>query len=159
MKQITTLITCMALIFGIAVWGGPKALVISNGMTVLPEPYAQSGVNPFVGKWVNSDSQTFSFTKLAIWIDNGAMIVEAWASCSPEDCYWGRVAAHIPRCETERIEATWVLPIVNEFQEIIYVPQDDYLIVRSKSFYTYDQSGRCESQTLYFIRGDFPMPQ
>jgi len=154
MKRMITLITSTALLLGIAAGSGLIAHTESNGMTVLPEPYAQPGVNPFVGKWVNADSQTLSFTKLAIGIEDGKMMVEIWASCSPEDCYWGRVAAQIPKCETERIEVTWVLPIANEFQEIIYL-HDDTLILRSKSFYTYDQSGRCDSLTDYFVRGDF----
>jgi hypothetical protein len=37
--------------------------------------------------------------------------------------------------------------------------QNDTLIVRGKAFYTYDQSGRCSSYTLYFVRGDFPITQ
>jgi hypothetical protein len=161
MKQKTTLFVCVVLISVIAVWGGSKSTGpgLLNVNAVYPEPYAQDGVNPFVGKWVNFDPETLLFTKMAIGIENGSMMVELWASCLPEDCYWGRVAAQIPKCETERIELTWILPIVNEFQEIIYMPDGDYLILKTKSFYTYDRSGRCETQTLYFMRGDFVVPQ
>jgi hypothetical protein len=130
----------------------------SDPYSVWPEAERQPGVNPFVGKWVNVDPTTPSFTRMAISIQWGQMIIEAWASCSPEDCQWPSVPVQIPRCETKRIEATWVLPIVNEFQDII-LTDDDHLIVHGKSFYTYDASGRCNQYTLEFVRGDFPLPQ
>jgi hypothetical protein len=129
----------------------------SDPYSAWPEGERQPGINPFVGKWVNVDPATSSFTKMAISIEWGQMMVAVWASCSPEDCEWPRVPAQIPQCETKRIEATWILPIVNEFQDII-LTEDDHLIVHGKSFYTYDASGRCEQYTLEFVRGDFPLP-
>ena len=159
MKQKTTIIICVALILGIAVWGGNGVSNLSNGNFVLPEPYAQDGVNPFVGKWVNIDPNTSLNTKMAIGIEYGAMTVALWGACSPEDCFWGSIYAKIPWCETERIELTWVFPYLNEFQEIIYMPYDDMLILRSKTFGTDESSsGMCYTTTQYFVRGDFILP-
>ena len=39
----------------------------------------------------------------------------------------------------------------------ITLTPEDRLLVRGKCFYTYDASGRCNSYTLEFVRGDFPL--
>jgi hypothetical protein len=156
MKQILTLVTGTLLLLGVTAGSGPVAHTESDATTVLPEPYAQPGINPFVGKWVNVNPDTLSYTKLAIGIEDGKMMVEVWGACSPEDCYWGRIAAYVPRCESSRIEVTWILPNVSDFQEIIYL-DDDTLILRSKTLYTYNRPNPCDTLTEYFVRGDFDM--
>ena len=153
MQRTTILTTAVIATLGIILVGssGTRALDPApvDPYNAWPEAYPQPGINPFVGKWVNIDPNTFSFTRMAISIEWGQMMVEAWASCSPEDCDWPRVVA-------KRIEVTWVLPIVNEFQDII-LTEDDHLIIHGTSIYTYDNSGRCDTYTLEFVRGDFPL--
>jgi hypothetical protein len=162
MKRTRIIILVVATALGVLLIGSSGSIGgLGNAFdpySAWPEAQRQPGINPFVGKWVNIDSTTPSFTRMAISIEWGQMIVDAWASCSPEDCEWPRVIAQIPRGESKRIEATWVLPIVNEFQDII-LTEDDHLIVHGKSFYTYDDSGRCGQYTLEFVRGDFSLPQ
>ena len=159
MKKIALLITCIALVLCITVWAGQGAISsLSNVFDVPPESYRQPGVNPFVGKWVNYDPNTSSITKIAIGIEDNKMKVQVWGACTPEDCYWGQVDAQIPWCETERIQCTWIMSMMSDFQEITYMPGADYLIFRSKTCYTYDQSNRVDIQTMYFTRGDFQLP-
>jgi hypothetical protein len=154
----TSILLGAAFVLVLAVWGGTIA-IDGDPYSAWPESSMQPGINPLVGKWVNIDPETFSFTKMAISIEWGKMMVQVWASCSPEDCEWPRVEAHIPWCETQRIEATWVLPISIDFMDIIYLPEEDRLMVNDKAMYTYDSSGRTDSVTLYFVRGDFPLPE
>ena len=158
MKQTITLIACIALILGIVVWAGPTVSDSTDPMAAYPEPYAQDGINPFVGKWINFDPNTSEITRLAIGIEYGKVMVGIWGACDPEDCFWGWMAADVPWCETQRIQLTVITPYFNEFQEIIYMPYDDYLIMRSKTFDTSDQSGFCYTSTQYFVRGEFYLP-
>ena len=91
MKKTTIFITfiTIALILGIVVLGGTTVSNISNGEIVIPEPYAQPGVNPLVEKWVNIDPNTSLNTKMVIGVEYDNMMVGLWGACSPEDCYWG----------------------------------------------------------------------
>jgi hypothetical protein len=151
-----TIILSVALVLGMGLWAGSQGLYDPDPFVALPGPDAQPGINPMVGKWVNMDPQASHFTKMAIDIFWGEMGVYLWASCLPEDCYWGHVRAHAPKGETQRIETTWIRPIANDFQDIIYLPLEDQIIMRGTAVYTNDASGRIESYTYRFARGDFP---
>lgn len=50
---------------------------------------ASASSNQFVGKWVNSDSNTNGITKINIALVSGTFTVAAFGKCTPTDCDFG----------------------------------------------------------------------
>lgn len=50
--------------------------------------------NPFAGKWVNMDADTRGITRLSVETNGDEWEVEAWGSCQPKECEWGKTQLH-----------------------------------------------------------------
>ena len=62
-------------------------------LTVTSIPGARAALNDFNGDWENADRNTRGITKLHIAVQGANVKVQAWGSCSPQDCDWGAVQA------------------------------------------------------------------
>jgi len=52
---------------------------------------AQAALGDFNGDWANADRNTRGITKLQIAVRGTNVMVQAWGSCTPQDCNWGAV--------------------------------------------------------------------
>jgi len=54
---------------------------------------AFASLNEFAGTWKNVDPNTRGITTLEINVSGNTVNVQAWGSCTPQDCDWGTVKA------------------------------------------------------------------
>jgi hypothetical protein len=67
-----------------------KSLIICL-FAAIAIPGARAALNDFNGDWENADRNTRGITKLQIAVRGANVKVQAWGSCTPQDCNWGAV--------------------------------------------------------------------
>ncbi len=73
-----------------------KRIILLLGITAFMLCLAQpslASLNQFAGKWKNVDQNTRGLTTLKIGVRGDKVTVQAWGSCHPKDCDWGKVKA------------------------------------------------------------------
>ena len=116
------------------------------------------GLNQFAGFWTNSNPNTRGVTALDIDISDGHVTVEAWGSCHPSDCEWGRVEAYAYASnvsdnlvnDAHFLSATWQFGFA-ETKMIIRLVDDDFLQAETFDHFT-DDSGRTPYYATYTFR-------
>ena len=63
-------------------------------MVLLVASVSFASLNQFAGKWTNVDKNTRGITTLDIQVNGNDVSVQAWGSCQPTDCDWGRVTGY-----------------------------------------------------------------
>lgn len=97
---------------------------------------------PFLGEWINKDSETRGITRVSLKMANTGMMAQMWGKCQPSDCDWGLVRAtpEAPDQDGPSFKVIWE----HGFKAVIQtlrIDDDGRLRVSSVTHYT-DKSGR-----------------
>ncbi len=68
------------------------AMTAALAVTVTNAPAFAGPASTMVGTWVNADRNTRGITKIIITESGNQYEIQAFGSCSPTDCDWGRSA-------------------------------------------------------------------
>lgn len=114
---------------------------------------AEVSTKPLLGTWTNCDKATRGIVKVILSVEGSTLIVQAFGSCSPTPCDWGKVkglayAANVSATEAVAFSAIYKFG----FKETILVGSLDRgsLIVESFDNFT-DGSGRSDYYSKYYL--------
>ena len=68
------------------------AIITALAVTTIDVPAFAGSASTMVGTWVNSDRNTRGITKIIITESGNQYEIQAFGSCSPTDCDWGKSA-------------------------------------------------------------------
>jgi beta-lactam-binding protein with PASTA domain len=77
---------------------------------------------PFIGTWVNVDTNTRTITKVQIRRDGGQMAIHMWGKCHPTDCDWGEVTAPVSDAADGTVNISWDQPSGRKDQTLRMLP-------------------------------------
>jgi hypothetical protein len=68
------------------------AMTTALAVTAINTPAFAGSANTMVGTWVNTEKNTRGITKIIITESGNQYEIQAFGSCSPTDCDWGKSA-------------------------------------------------------------------
>ena len=125
---------------------GAIGLVLALSVLCSSGP-ASATINDFTGTWTNTNADTRGMTRIKVKRMGGAITVQAWGSCSPNDCDWGTVSvtpyAGSASADALGDTASLVATFDQGFSEkaIVMTRQGSKLVARLYTKFT-DDSGR-----------------
>ena len=119
---------------------------------------AQASIDDFLGTWNNSDTNTRGITKIIVSRAGDDVSMQVFGSCSPTDCDWGMIAAHVmgPGVSADNMaNANSVVAVYDQnFADKIIILQPSFGGLQAQALTHFkDGSGRSDySSTDQFIR-------
>jgi hypothetical protein len=130
-------------------FAGPRADALRH-----PAPGALAGVSvpPFVGLWVNENSDTHGITQVLIALAGpGAIELRVWGRCHPRDCDWGKPEnVDLTRAGAGAFDVVWHPRFAVKSQRLDVLP-DGRLQVVTHTHFT-DRSKRADYTATEFFK-------
>lgn len=105
--------------------------------------------SPYAGAWKNIDPNTQSLTRLLVQRADDALVVHAWASCSPVECDWGE--SRVPLAPVaDGLHIVWDHHFALDRQEIAL--EGDGRLKVSLTTQFKDNSGRRDYEIVSYFR-------
>ena len=130
----------------------PDGVIDFEDLMIFAMHYGEEeNINPFVGYWINEDTNTGGITKINIQENNNLLEIHIWGKCFPTDCDWGIETTDISDAADGILNLIWEVDFAIKTQELILLSYGRLKVITFVDFYPDDIYGREDYEsTEYF---------